>query len=87
MRSICAKLVIGMMPGHDRAGDAGLARALDEVEVERVVEEELRDEELRAGVDLAPACAARSSSRAVGLDVPLGVAGAAEAEAVSRARG
>ena len=39
-------------PGDDRDVDAGVARARDELEVDRVVEEQLRDEELRAGVDL-----------------------------------
>src|SRR5688572_8237095 len=36
----------------DRHGDAGGARAIDEVEVDAVVEEELSDQELRAGIDL-----------------------------------
>ena len=37
---------------HDRHGDPGRARALDEGEVVLVVEEELRDQELDAGADL-----------------------------------
>jgi len=39
---------------HDRHGDAGGARRLDELEVELVVEEQLRDQECGAGlIDLA----------------------------------
>ncbi len=38
--------------GDDRDGDPDRARPLDEVEVEAVVEEHLRDQEGRAGVDL-----------------------------------
>ena len=39
-------------PGDDRDRDAGGARARDEVEVDAVVEEQLGDDEVEAGVDL-----------------------------------
>ena len=51
-RLICSKLLIGMMPGDDRQRDAARAGAVDELEVVVVVEEELRDQEARAGADL-----------------------------------
>ena len=48
----CLKLWIGTMPGHDRRPDAARARRLQEAQVVRVVEEELRDDAAGAGVDL-----------------------------------
>ena len=64
---------------HDRHRDAGGARALDEAEVVLVVEEELRDQELGAGVDLAPQVR-EIGRRARRFGVHLRVAGAADAE-------
>ena len=52
MRSIPATLRIGMMPGDDRDVDAGGAGALDEVEIDPIVEEKLGDDEVEAGVHL-----------------------------------
>ena len=52
IRSTCPTWVIGMMPGMIGTSIAGRARARDEVEVEGVVEEHLRDQEVHARVDL-----------------------------------
>ena len=52
-----ARHLLEVMDRHDarqdRAPDAGRAAALDEAQIVRVVEEELRDDARRAGVDLA----------------------------------
>src|SRR5688572_16754592 len=66
---------------HDRDGDPCLARALDEAEVVLAVEEELRDQELGPALDLVPGPAQVVVSGAR-LGVLLGVAGAADAEAL-----
>ena len=52
MRSIPATVRIGISPGTIGTRDAGGARALDEVEVDAVVEEQLGDDEVQARVDL-----------------------------------
>ena len=68
--------------GDDRDLDADRAGALDEVEVERVVEEELGDEEADAGVDLLLEVAQVVLGRG-GVDVGLREARRADGEAGS----
>ena len=53
MRRRLAPLTTGITPGTIGTRDPRRARALDEAPVVVAVEEELRDQELRAGVDLA----------------------------------
>ena len=71
-------------PGDDRDVDAGGARALDEVEIDAIVEEKLGDDEVEAGVDLGLEVPDVLIEVAA-LHVPLGVAGAAQAERVAEA--
>ena len=68
-------------PRDDRDVDADVARAGDELPVDRVVEEQLRDQEARAGVDLLLAVA-QVALRRLGVDVHLGEAGGADREVV-----
>src|SRR5215468_1179882 len=70
--------------GHDRHADPRRAGALDEREIVGVVEEELRDQELDARLDLAHEVA-QVRLGALGERMCLGIAGAAEAEAPARA--
>ena len=81
MRSICAALVIGMMPGTIGTRDAGAPGALDEREVVGVVVEELRDDERRRRRRPWRADARGRAAEVAALLVALGVAGAGEAEA------
>src|SRR6266581_33553 len=70
-------------PGHDRDGDAGPLRSTHEVEVEPVVEEELRYEEVRARVDLQ-LHVAKLMCLVGALRMLLGAARGPDAEAISR---
>ena len=83
MRSIPATVRIGISPGTiGTVMPAARARA-DEVEVDAVVEEQLGDDEVEAGVDLGLEVRDVPVEVAA-LDVPLGVAGAAQAERACR---
>src|ERR1044071_601214 len=68
-------------PRDDRDVDPDVARPGDEVPVQRVVEEQLRDQEARAGVDLLLAVA-QVALRRLRVDVDLGEAGGADREVV-----
>ena len=76
---------IGMTPGMIGTSMPIAARALDEVEVDGVVEEQLGDEELRARVDLVLEVAQVVLGRGR-VDVRLGEARAADREVVVVAR-
>ena len=53
IRLICAKFVTGSRPGHDRQADAERLAAVAEAEEVVVVVEQLRDDDVGAGIDFA----------------------------------
>ena len=81
IRSSCLTFVIGMIPGTIGTSMPMSRARRDEVEVQRVVEEQLRDQELRARVDLLLEVV-EVVLGARGVDVRLGEARRADREGV-----